>query len=217
MKALTANPTYTAAKLATFSYLGFALYLSFSHIIGLFASWGSHQPWVAPLLVDSLMLLGKLIRRPGLSSSARRIGTVLQYAGAAASLAANMIAGDNKGDRIIGAMVIIGFLVIEWVADHLQPAQVDTAAEKKAKTAAAVAKAAATRAANKAAAEQAAQAKAEAAAAKRERAAMNRAIAAAEKKAAREATQQTKEWNEWAAEASAPTSPAPIGHDAAYL
>lgn len=169
MKAITANPTYTAAKLATYGYLGFALYLSFSHIIGLFAGLGSHHAWVAPLLLDTLILLGKVIRTADVTITARRAGRGLQYFGAAASLTANILAGDNPGDRIIGAMVIIGFLIVEWVSDHMQPRQVDDAAARAAKTASAVAKAKATRAANKAAAEAAEHAAAKAAVLRRER------------------------------------------------
>lgn len=200
------NRTYLAAKLFACTYLGFTLYLSFSHQIALFAGLGSHTPWVAPLITDSLMVFGKMIRSPKLTAGTRRIGVALQLAGAAASLTGNILAGDNAGDRILGAMVITFMLVVEFVTDHTKPVEQDAAAAKKAKTAATAAKAQATRAANKAADA----VKAEQDKARKERDALMRRIKASEKAAAK----QTAELAEWAADTTAPVSPAPAGSNA---
>lgn len=156
MKALLANRTYLAAKTFAYAYLLFTLCLSFSHQIALFAGLGSHTPWVAPILTDTMMVYGKMLRSPRLSAGTRRTGLILQLAGSALSLAGNILAGDNTGDRIIGVLTIVMMLVFEVAADHTKPAERDTVAAKAAKTAAAVAKAQATRAAKKAAADKAA-------------------------------------------------------------
>jgi signal transduction histidine kinase len=152
LKTITANPTYTAAKTGAYTYLGFALYQSFSHIVELSVRYGCTNPWASPLLVDSLMLLGKLIRSSKVTKRARVVGGCLQAFGAIVSLLANIFAGQTAGDRVQGAAVIIGFLIVEWVVEQTKPVQVDEAAAKAAAKAAAIAKAQATRAANKAAA-----------------------------------------------------------------
>lgn len=201
---LTANPTYTIAKTGAYTYLGFALYQSFSHIVELSVRYGCTTPWASPLLVDSLMLLGKLIRSPKLAKSTRRVGLALQMFGAFVSLLANIFAGQTIGDRVQGAAVIIGFLVIEWVVERVKPAQVDDTAAKAATKAAAAAKAAATRRANKAAAERLAAEEARKAQEKRERDAERRRLA-----------RQIKEIEQTGAMPAdlpeAPVSPAPLG------
>jgi hypothetical protein len=176
IKTLTANPTYATAKTAGYAYLGFALYQSFSHIVELSVRYGCSSPWVSPLLVDSLMLLGKLIRSPKMAKSTQRVGLALQIFGAIVSLTANILAGQTVGDRVQGAAVIIGFLIVEWVIERSKPVQVDDSAAKAAAKATSVAKAKATRAANKAAAAAEQARKDEQAALRRERARMDRQI-----------------------------------------
>jgi hypothetical protein len=214
MKALLANPAYLAAKTFGFLYLGFALYLSFTHQIALFAGWGSEKAWVAPILTDTMMIFGKMLRGHKMADGTRRLGRILQWAGATISLTANVLAGTNPGDRVIGALTIILMLVFEYAVDHTQPVERDVKATKKATTAAAVAKAQATRAANKAAAQLAAADRAAKEEARRERQALQRRVKAAEqaaaKRAAAEAADQTAELNEWAADTTAPVSPAPV-------
>jgi hypothetical protein len=152
IKTITANPTATAARTFAAGYLSFAVYQSFSHITQLFTRWGASDAWTMPLMIDSLMLLGKMIRSPKLAKSTRWVGLALYVFGALASLTANILAGDTFGDRAKGVVTICGLLVVEWVCDHIKPVQVDDAAAKADAKAAAIAKAKATRAANKAAA-----------------------------------------------------------------
>ncbi len=204
-KTLTANPTYTAAKTGAYAYLGFALYQSFSHIVELSVRYGCSSPWASPLLVDSLMLLGKLIRSSKFAKSTRRVGLSLQIFGAFISLLANIFAGQTVGDRVQGAAVIIGFLIIEWVVEHVKPAQVDDSAAKAAAKSAAAAKAAATRRANKAAADRLAAETARKAAEKRERDAERRRMARDIAVVEAAANGQT------VTDAVAPVSPAPAG------
>lgn len=209
MKKLLANPTYLFAKAFGFGFLGFALYLSFTHQIALFANWGSEKAWVAPILTDTMMIFGKMLRGHKMAAGTRRLGLILQLAGATISLTANVLAGTNPGDRIIGALTIAMMLVFEYAVDHTQPVEQDVKATKKATTAAAVAKAQATRAANQAAAATAAAEKAAKEAARKERAAMTRKIKAAEKAAAAQAPEVPADLAKWAADDAAPVSPAP--------
>lgn len=133
IKALIENRTYYTAKTFANIYMAFVLWLSFSHLTALFTGWGSKQAWVAPLLVDSLMILGRMIRH--ISKNMFWLGASLQIFGAAASLTGNVLAGDSKGDRIIGAGVIVFFLIVEWVSEVTKPARTFTeimAAQKKA-------------------------------------------------------------------------------------
>jgi hypothetical protein len=206
-KTITENPTYAAAKTGAYAYLGFALYQSFSHIVDLSVRYGSSSPWASPLLVDSLMLLGRLIRSPKMTKRARRVGLGLQVFGALASLAANILAGETVGDRVQGAAVIIGFLIVEWVVEQVKPVQVDnTAAQQAARTAAAQ-KAAATRKANADAKKAAAAKTAETRRATAERKRLEREIAAVEAAANGETVTTSV----------APVSPAPMRTEPGYL
>lgn len=207
VKTAKTNPTYVAAKTGAYAYLGFALYQSYSHIVDLSVRYGCSSPWVSPLLVDSLMLLGKLIRSPKMTKRTRRVGLALQAFGAIASLLANVFAGQTVGDRVQGAAVIIGFLIVEWVVEQVKPVQVDEAAVKAAARAASIAKGKATRAANKAAAEAKKEEAARKAAERRERDRLAREIAAVE--AAANGEQVTT--------AVAPVSPAPMRTEPGYL
>jgi hypothetical protein len=192
-KTITENPTYAAAKTGAYAYLGFALYQSFSHIVDLSVRYGSSSPWASPLLVDSLMLLGRLIRSPKMTKRARRVGLGLQVFGALASLAANILAGETVGDRVQGAAVIIGFLIVEWVVE-----QARTAAAQKA---------AATRKANADAKKAAAAKTAETRRATAERKRLEREIAAVEAAANGETVTTSV----------APVSPAPMRTEPGYL
>lgn len=195
------NRAYYTAKTVTTSYLTFAMYLSYSHITALFTRWGSHTPWAGFILIDSIILIGKVLRGHKMTKRVRFLGAWLQGFGAVCSLIANVLAADNKGDRVIGVMVIVFFLIIEAVAETIKP--VNTAAARKA---------AATRKANAAAkAEQAAK-KAEQARQRRERAAAKKAEQAETDRLAREVDQIEAKVADpaWFAAATAPVSPAPI-------
>lgn len=202
LKTITDNPTYAFIKTLLYGYLGYALYTSFAHITQLFARWGASTPASAPILIDSLMVLGRLIRSPKLTKTANRWGIALQIFGGVASLAANILAGQTFGDRAIGVIVITGLLVVEIIAEKVRPVQVDTTAAKAAAKAAATAKGQATRAANKAKKDADAARRAELAADRRERQRLARELAAAD----------TTALTEWAADPAAPVSPAPIDY-----
>ncbi len=139
------NVTYYLAKTIVLGFAVGCLYFSFSHTIELAHMLGATgaQAYSTPAFVDGFMLLGRLGMSPKFDASTNKIGRRMMTVGALLSLAANIAAGQTAGDRIIGALVVIGFLVTEWYAGKLRPAPQAPLTPAQ--------KAAATRARNKAA------------------------------------------------------------------
>lgn len=190
------NWTYLAGRTIASGFLVGALAASYTHIVhlsnmGHLYGW---QAWTAPAFVDGFAMLGRLARSKSFAESTRRTGLRVQIAATLVSFIANVVAGDTIGARIFGAMVVIGYVVAELLAERMHPAATK-AEQANATRSAAAAKAAATRAANKAKADAEAQRKAEQAAAR---------------KAKREAAKaQQAEWDAMVKQI-APTSPAPV-------
>lgn len=118
------NVTYYLAKAIVFGFAIGCLYFSFSHTIHLAHMLGATgaQAYSTPAFIDGFMLLGRLGMSPKFDISTNKIGRRMMVIGALLSLAANIAAGQTAGDRIIGALVVIGFLVTEWYAGKLKPA-----------------------------------------------------------------------------------------------
>jgi hypothetical protein len=118
------NATYYVAKTIVVGFAGGCLYFSFSHIIDLAHMLGATgaQAYTAPAFIDGFMLLGRLGMSAAFDASTRKIGRWMMTIGALLSIAANFFAGHTVGDRAIGVMVVIGFLVTEWYAGKLKPA-----------------------------------------------------------------------------------------------
>lgn len=154
------NWTHITATLIVLAFALGSLAISFSHVIELAHRYGVEgwQAWTAPFLVDGFMLLGRLGMSRRFDTATNRIGRRMLVAGALLSLAANVGVGVTVGQRVYGALVVIGFLVSEWYAGKLAPAPVvtvetaeETAARELAEKRSAAAKqAAVTRAANRA-------------------------------------------------------------------
>lgn len=208
----TRNATYLIGKSIAYGMFGTGLALSVTHIYDLFHSTlgaGVVTAAAVPMFVDGLQLMGRLARSHQFAESTRRIGFWVQMIGATISLAANVIAGHALGDKIAGAIFVIGYIGMEVFADKLRPveqdaAQIEMAAQAKAKADASdrAKKAAATRKVNAAR-------KAEQEAARKERAKLTRLAKQAER----------EQWDEIVADAgNAPVSPAPVAYErAAYL
>lgn len=155
------NWTHITATVIVLAFALGALAISFTHVIELAHRYGvtGWQAAAAPFFVDGFMLLGRLGMSRRFDSATNRIGRRMMTAGALLSLAANIGVGVTVGQRVFGALVVIGFLVSEWYAGKLAPAPVvvtETAEEIAVrelaeKRSAAAKKAAATRAANRAA------------------------------------------------------------------
>ncbi len=132
----TGNATYYLAKTIVAGFAAGCLYFSFSHTIELAHMLGATgaQAYTTPAFLDGFMLLGRLGMSTKFDAATNKIGRRMMTVGAILSLASNVLAGQTPGDRIIGAMVVSGFLVAEWYAGKLRPAPALTPAQKGAQT-----------------------------------------------------------------------------------
>ncbi len=129
-----------------------------THIVETARKLGLHdwQAFTTTLaLIDLVAIVGKLSRAQCFSSAFRRSGFRLLMVGASLSLACNVYAGDNVGERAFGVLVVGAFMLLEHHATKggrqavvVRTSEVDEAT--KAKRSAAARKAALTRARNKA-------------------------------------------------------------------
>lgn len=147
------NWTLIAATVIVYGYLLSTLALSVSNIIGFAGALGASHllAYAAPLFVDGLFLMGKLLSNPRLGEDCNRYGFKLMIIGGMLSLTANVFHGHTAGDKIVGALLVLGFVLVEHGATLLGRV---SAARREARTAidparsAAAVKAAATRKAN---------------------------------------------------------------------
>lgn len=198
------NWTYLTVKSIAYGAFAAGLGLSVQHTFDFFHT-TLHTQFVSalfvPAFIDGAQLIGRLIQGDSFTAKTNKVGRWLQGIGAALSLAANLIAGHTIGDKISGAIFVIGYIAFEMIAHAIRPVTEDAAviavtqaAAKSATRSAAAQKAAATRKANAAA-------KAQAEADRKERARLNRAAKQAEQDAFAKAT------------IPAPVSPAPFDYD----
>lgn len=113
------------------------------------------QAYTTPALIDLVAIVGKLSMAQCFSPAFRRSGFRLLMVGATLSLACNVYAGDNVGERAFGVLVVGAFMLLEHHATKGgRQAVVETTSEvddaTKAKRSAAARKAAETRKRNKA-------------------------------------------------------------------
>ena len=153
----TADRVVTTIKAVAYTMFATGVTLSVTHIVDFFHSTLGAAMLTAcamPLFIDGFQIVGRLLRLDRFSDETNAVGWKLQLLGAAASLAANIIAGHTRGDKIAGAILVIGYITIEAVADRIKARKATVAAVAAqalaAKRSAAAQKAVATRAANKA-------------------------------------------------------------------
>lgn len=105
------------ARTLTTIYLAVAVALSFTHIAALFLHLGAGwQSWIAPVLTDTVIVIGKILTDPRFSAPTRRSGQRAVIAGILVSLAANMGMGiihGNAGEILMGILVVGGALWAE--------------------------------------------------------------------------------------------------------
>jgi signal transduction histidine kinase len=148
------NWTYLAGRTIAGGFLVGALAASYTHIVhlsnmGHLYGW---QSWTAPIFIDGFAILGRLARSKNFADSTRKTGRNVQIAATSVSFIANVIAGETIGAQIFGALVVIGYVVAEMLAERMHPAATKAETDKAAASDRAK-RAAATRAANKADAE----------------------------------------------------------------
>lgn len=151
--------TYWTVKVIITAFMFGAAAVSFMHIVHTAAALGlGVERWTVPFIVDGLAVLGLIGRSKRFAASTQAAGLKLTIGAGILSLAANVAAGENLGQRIYGALIVAAFITAEWYGAKLSPApvvveeRIDEA--KRARRAEGARKAAVTRAANKAAADE---------------------------------------------------------------
>lgn len=130
------NWTYTAAVVIVYGFLTAAAAGSFMHIVETAHKLGlDWQAWTVPFLIDGVALMGKLGRSRRFATRTQRAGLSLILFGGTLSLAANVYAGDNTGQRAYGVLLVLGFVLVEWYAGQLAPAEADPQPEVNAEAA----------------------------------------------------------------------------------
>ena len=143
------NWTYVATVTIVYLFMLGAALISFTHIVDVSHTLGlGWEAYTVPFFIDGFAVLGKIGRSRRFAESTRSAGLKVMAAAGLVSLAANVYAGDNLGQRLYGALVVSGFIAAEWYAMKLEAApptvaQVDD--ETRARRSAAARKGAATR------------------------------------------------------------------------
>lgn len=146
----TKTAGFTVTRVVVAAFMVGALALSYVHIVHLFMSWGSGwQAWIAPAFIDGFAILGIVGRGKAFAAATRKRSMWIQIVAMVISFGANVTSGGTGGDRAIGAMVVLGYVVSEMFAHTMRPASDDMAAAKAEMNAQRAAKAAVTRAATK--------------------------------------------------------------------
>lgn len=148
---------YWTVKTIVTLFMAGAAYVSFMHIVHTAAALGlGAERWTVPFIIDGLAVLGLIGRSPRFAAKTQTAGLKLTIGAGLLSLAANIAAGENLGQRIYGALIVAAFVVAEWYGAKLSPAPAAAPVEqvtdeaKAARRSEGAKKAAATRAANKA-------------------------------------------------------------------
>ena len=77
--------------------------LSFNHIVEVGMQFGlGWESWTAPFLIDGFALLGTIGRHTDFAMTTRRTGLKLMIGSGVVSLACNVEAGHNIGQRVFG-------------------------------------------------------------------------------------------------------------------
>lgn len=141
---------FLAAKTLTIAIAILAAVISYTHIVHGFQLLGltGWEAYAAPVFIDGFAVLGLLARQPQFAPETRKLGERFQIAATVVSLVANIGAGESAGGMIFGAMVVLGYLAAEYLAERMRPVAAHQADQAKARRSAAAAKAAATRKAN---------------------------------------------------------------------
>jgi hypothetical protein len=122
---MSPNTARRIARTLVTAFLLGSLGLSFTHIAHLFEQLGliTAERWLAPAFIDTYMILGKLLTLRCWTPKTRKIGHRVVITGAILSLVANVAAGGSTGGRILGALVVVGFLTGEWLLTVMVPAK----------------------------------------------------------------------------------------------
>jgi hypothetical protein len=119
------------AKTLTAVVMITALVVSFAHIVMTFTALGAGwDRWVAPVMIDTVAIIGKIYTGKIYTAATRRAGRLAFYAAGAVSLAANVGAGfltDHYGSMIVGVFTVSAAL---WGEGMISKGQVKASAIK---------------------------------------------------------------------------------------
>lgn len=149
----TRDRALSTINVVVWGFMVAAAALSSTHIV----ESGQHlgldwESWTLPMFVDGIAVVGKVSMLPRFSPAFRKSGFRLLMLGGSLSLAANVYAGHNLGQRLFGVLVVAGFMALESHATKASrsvaiaaPDEPEVNDELKAKRSASAKKAAATR------------------------------------------------------------------------
>jgi hypothetical protein len=104
----------TTINVVIWMFLIAAALLSSTHIVQTGQRLGlGWEAWTLPMFVDGIALVGKVSMLKRFSRAFRRSGFRLLMLGGTLSLACNVYAGENLGQRIFGVLVVAGFMLLE--------------------------------------------------------------------------------------------------------
>jgi len=122
----------TIIRIVVWVFMLGAAVISFTHIVETGHMLGlGWEAIAAPFLIDGIALVGKVSMLPRFSDRFRRSGRTLLMMGGTLSLACNIAAGHNHGQRAFGVLVVVGFMALEShaaKADRTAIAEVPVAA-----------------------------------------------------------------------------------------
>lgn len=91
-----------------------AAVISTRHIVHISQTLGlGWEAYTVPAFIDGIAIVGKVSMLARFSDSFRRSGFKLLMFGGVLSLAANVAAGNNWGERGFGVLVVAGFMLLE--------------------------------------------------------------------------------------------------------
>jgi hypothetical protein len=126
---------YTVVSIIVNFFMLGAAAISFTHIITASAKLGlvNWQAYTVPFFIDGLAILGMIGRTHSIAArtddpaATKRFGFRLQLGAGALSLAANVFAGHNLGEKLFGILVVAGFVVTEKYSEKLVTRTAQTA------------------------------------------------------------------------------------------
>lgn len=109
------NASSISGKAIVWMFVFAAAGLSAHDIVTLFERIGAPAPlsWLAPVFIDGVTWLGKLMRSRSLSTKTNQAGLVYLILGGGASLVANLAAGESLGMKLLGLLAVTGFILGE--------------------------------------------------------------------------------------------------------
>ena len=143
MNATIASRVKTAVTVILTAILVFVLFVSRDHITQTAYTIGlrGYQANTLFVLIDIVALIGKVLMLKYFARSTRKLGMWMLCTSGSLSLACNVFAGHNLGERIYGAFIVILFVALEQVVTKIKPAASVKAAATKAANAVVIAQA----------------------------------------------------------------------------